>query len=363
MGCFCQQIAVPPVPAFDAALALELRAPAVVGALSAYLSARWLPAAVPWAPSQDWLQLRLPTLALSAQAVATIMGLINARAAIMLAFQLDPLLPAHQLQLARIVATLNLRLPMLAPLAADWRPWSALALLNGQLDTIHAALTAQLFSPAHINLNLQLAASASSPSLPSWRLLLSQLLALSPVLAIADMLKLNLADPAAALAQLSVTIRGLRLIELPALTLPHVVLQLIARNDAVARLHASMGVLPFPALQLRVAAKLKAVLALLPPGLSVGANGLLLGMPMLLPNPSLVINAPMIAAAGRLNASFVAGLNWKVAAGVELPLLTVGAPVASLSSGLAGIGIGVSAGLGPVRLSPCTVCDAVKALA
>lgn len=362
MGCFCQQIAVPPVPTFDAALAVELRAPAVVGALSAYLSARWLPAALPWAPSQDWLQLRLPTLALSAQAVATIMGLINARAAIMLAFQLDPLLPAHQLQLARIVATLNLRLPMLAPLAADWRPWSALALLNGQLDTIHAALTAQLFSPAHIALNLSLGASASSPLLPSWRLLLSQLLALSPVLAIVEMLKLDLGDPAAALAQLSVTIRGLRLIGLPALTLPQVVLQLIARNDAVARLHASMGVLPFPALRLRVAAKLRAVLALLPPGLSVGANGLLLGMPMLLPNPSLVINAPMIAAAGRLNASFVAGLNWKVAAAVELPLLTVGAPAASLSSGLAGIGIGVSAGLGPVRLSPCTVCDAVRAL-
>ena len=363
MGCFCRHIVVPPLPAFDASLAAELTVPPIVASLSAHLSARWLPAALPWAPSPDWLHLQLPTLALSGQAVSTMMGLINARAALMLAFNLDPLLPAHQLQLTRIVATLNLRLPLLASLAADWQPWSALAMLNGQLDTIQAALTAKLFDPAHIQLNLALAASANSPALPSWRALLSQLLALAPVLAMATMLKLDLTMPGA-LAQLSVTIRGLRSVTLPALAMPHVVMKLIARNDAVLRLQASLGALPFLEMRLVVLAKLRAVLALLPPGLSVGATGSMLGMPMLLPNPSLLINAPTIAAAGRLSASVAAGLNWSIPAGLTLPLLTVGAPVASLTTGLAGIGVtaDASVGLGPVRLTPCNAaCDAAKA--
>ena len=372
MGCFCRHVMVPPVPAFDAALALELRAPSIVAALSASLSARWLPPAIPWAPDLAWLELRLPTVAMSAQATAAMMALVNARAAIMLAFNLDPLVPAHQVQLARIVATLNLRLALLAPLAADWRPWSALALLNGQLDTIRLALSAGLFESAHLQLNVALAASAISPSLPSWRALLAQLMALLPVIAIVEMLKLDLSDPAAALSTLAVTIRGLRLVGLPQLALPHLVMQLIARNDAIARLQASLGPLPFPELRIQVALKLQAVLAMVAqvaPGLSVSATtGVLLGMPNLLPNPGLVINAATIAGASRLSASFMAGLNWNVAVGLELPLLTIGAPVASLVSGLVGVGVtaDVSAGLGlgPVLLSPCDVlCDAGKALA
>ena len=316
-----------------------------------------------------WLELQLPTVAMSAQASATMMALVNARAAIMLAFNLDPLIPAHQVQLARIVATLNLRLALLAPLAADWRPWSALALLNGQLDTIKLALSAGLFESAHLQLNLALGASAISPSLPSWRALLAQLKALLPVIAIVEMLKLDLSASATALSSLAVTIRGLRLVGLPALAMPHLVMQLIARNDAIVRLQASLGPLPFPELRIQVALKLQAVLALLPPSLSVSATtGLLVGMPNLLPNPSLVINAPTVTAACRLSATFMAGLNWNVSAGLDLSLLTVGAPVASLVSGLVGVGVtadvSLGLGLGPVLLSPCDgLCDAGKALA
>ena len=365
MGCFCRHVLVPPIPAFEASMAVSLTAPPVVAALSAHLAARWmLPGAPAWAPDPAWLELRLPTVTLPAQTMATMMALVQARSTIMLAFGLDPLVPAQATALARIVATLNLRLPALAPLAADWRPWSALALLNGQLDTIQAALTAGLFTSVNAQASLSLAASAQSPALPAWRALLSQLLGLSPLLAIAEMLALNLGQPDAALQQLAVTIRGLRLVALPDLAMPHVVMQLIARNEAVLQLQASFGVLPFAELRVRVAAKLAAVMAGLPAGLSVRVDGSLAGMPMLLPNPSLVINAATVGAAVQMSASLLAGLNWTVPVGVALPVVSVGGTVAALVRGLVGGGVSLQGGIGPVQVGPCdTGCDAARALA
>lgn len=174
-------------------------------------------------------------------------------------------------------------------------------------------------------------------------------------------LKLDLGDPGW-VDRLAITIRGLRLVVLPKLADVALVLNLVARNDAIGRLQASLGALPFPQLRLAVGLKLREVLALLPPGVHLNA-GTLVGMPALLPNPSLIINAPTVGAATKLTASMTARLNWQVPDFAALSLLTVGSPVASLVAGLAGLQGSLSLGASPVRLNPCaTGCDAMAAM-
>lgn len=364
MGCFCRNIVLPPIEPFNASFAIEPQAP-LVTAVSAFLSARWLPPSLPWQPDLAWLDLPLPTLPIPSASLSVLMSLVTARHSIQAALNLDVLLEADLLRLTRIVATLNLRMDLLRPLAEDWRPWMALAQLNAQLDIIQAALTAGLFEAVQLQAQLDLQASALNPSLPAWRALLARLLALAPLIAITNTLKLDLQDPGW-VDRLAITIRGLRLVVLPKLADVALVLNLAARLDAMTRLHASLGALPFAQLRLAVAAKLRAVLALLPPGLHLsegGHAGVLVGMPALLPNPSLIINAPTVTAAARLTASMTARLNWQVPDFAALPLLTVGSPVASVVTGMAALQASLGLGVGPVRLSPCgTGCDAKAAL-
>ena len=371
MGCFCRNIVLPPIEPFNASFAVEPQQP-LVAAVSAWLSARWLPTAVPWAPDPAWLDLPLPAPPpIPAASLSVLVALVTARHTIQLALDLDPLLPDDLHQLTRVVATLNLRMDLLRPLAEDWRPWTALAQLDAQLDAVGTALAAGLFEPAQVQAQLELQASSLNPSLPSWRALLARLMALAPLVAIANTLKLDLGDPGW-VEQLAVTVRALHRVTLPKLADVALVLNLVARLDAATRLQASLGALPFPELRGAVAAKLRAVLRLMPPGVRLGEHvregvgeqaggqaGALLGMPALLPNPSLVINAPTVAGAARLTATATARLNWQVPDFTALPLLTVGSPAASLVAGLRG-SLGLEA---PVRFSPCgTGCDAQAAM-
>ncbi len=348
MGCFCRHLVIPPIPERDEELAEAPSTPPVIEAVSHALSSRWLPPAIPWEPDPDWLQAELPTVPMSPATLAVVIRLIYTRKAIMLALKLDPLLPAHQTQLARIVATLNRRTPSLAPLAEDWRPWAALARLNDQVDVVQKALAAKLFEQEQVE---------AEPLAP-WRPLLAKLKPLLPVVAVVNMLELDTRDdPVTALKSLTLTLRRLRKVVLPPLARPQVIMQLIARNEAVARLESSIGALPFEVLRDKVVQKLEAVQEQLPPGVLIGSTGQLEGMPPLEPNPSLIINAPTVAAAIRLNPVFVTGLNWNVSVDIDAPLLKVGEPVVALIKGN-------RLARAQVRSSPCDGnCDAAAALA
>lgn len=350
MGCFCHRVALPPIPTFNASLAL-LPDASLVAAVSSHLSLRWLPPAIPWHPDPAWLELKLPTLRMPAASLSVLLNLVMARQAILLAFKLDVLIAADLLKLQRIVLTLNLRTDLLTPLSLDWRPWLALGSLLHQVTTVRLAITAGLFLPS-------LDLSGQVPLTAPWRGLLLQVKALAPLAAIAATLKLNLADPAWSM-QLAAIIRPLRLVLLPLLAAPGLVLQLVAQVTAMAQLHLAFGPLPFPQLRAALVLRLQEVLQLLPPGIRL-VNGQLLGMPNLLPNPSLILNAPTISAVAKLSAT--AQLNWQVPAFAQLPLLTVGAPVAALIAGWPALNVGSA-----IRLSPCgPLCDAaaaVKALA
>src|SRR5208282_4292260 len=82
-------------------------------ALSAYLNAAGLPAE-PWLPEPSWLSLPLPQQQLSLQAVATISAMAALRAQVLAQFGIDLLIPGQAMAMARIVATMNARLSLMA---------------------------------------------------------------------------------------------------------------------------------------------------------------------------------------------------------------------------------------------------------
>lgn len=344
MGCFCRDTPQAEVEPYEASLAVEPRVP-LVAALGTWFTQRWLPAAVPWEPDPAWLDLPLPEPPLPPASVSVLLALALARKTAMDVLQLDPLLREDVARLARIVATLNRRTEALRPLAEDWRPWSALAQVDDQAQTVEDALDAGLFERER-------PVPPVDPALPAWRGLLARLLALAPLVALTRTLRVELRDPDWA-RRLGVVTRQLRLVSLPALADAATVLRVVARNDAMERLQARSGPLPFREARQAVAARVRAVQSRLPPGVRM-QQGVLVGMPALVPNPALIVNAPTVAAVAGL---VLPRLDWQVPAFGTLPLLTSGGPVATLVKGMAALGAS------PVRDTPCgPSCDAAAAV-
>ena len=344
MGCFCRDTPAALIEPFEAPLAVEPQVP-LVAALGTWFTQRWLPATVPWAPDPAWLEVPLPEPPLPSASVSVLLSLVLARETMMDVLQLDPLVPADLARLTRVIATLNLRLEALRPLAEDWRPWSALAQLDGQVETVQEALEAGLFEPDP-------PVPQIDPALPVWRRLLARLLALAPLVALTRTLRIELHDPDWPV-RLGAAVRPLRLVALPALADVAIVLRLVARNDAMERLQARSGPLPFREARQAVAARVRAVQARLPPAVRM-EQGVLVGMPALPPNLALIVNAPAVAAVARL---VLPRLDWLVPRFEALPLLTSGVPAASLVKGMTALGPS------PVRASPCgPACDAAAAV-
>src|ERR1700692_4126638 len=117
MVCFCKdamsklQLTLPKLDvAADASLALDMSASL---AMDMQLLANWLgqfglPAA-PWEPDEAWLDLELPTLSLSASAMATLSAFAQLRVGA-LGLGIDLLVPGQANAFARLVATVSARL-------------------------------------------------------------------------------------------------------------------------------------------------------------------------------------------------------------------------------------------------------------
>lgn len=376
MGCFCHATLEPltlalPQLSLSAELSLSeqlnLQGAAIPLSLSAWLSARGLPA-LPWQPEPNWLTLPLPRLQLSMQAVATISALAQLRAQVLAQLGIDLLLPGQARAFGRIIATLNARLSVLASLHANFNPlaWIQLARLSNAIDQVQLALQAGLFVPPP-SLMLSLTLPGGLP-MPSWRSFLAQLRLLAPMLAAATQLNISLSENAQFSAQFAAALRPLIQLKLPVLVAPQFMASVTAALSAVAQLQASLGLtmsplsLGFPALVLRVQAKL----ALLLPALSAhfginlgsgaGIGSLIAELLALLPNlpvlPTTLATSAVVQAA--LRAQVLASLNWQVPA--MLPSLQIALPACAFAAQLNAV-LAITA----VLPSPCASgCDAAK---
>ena len=353
MSCFCRNklpLPVPePVSASVPSVGVDLGGKPVLGnpvldAVSGWLAERWLPAPA-WNPEPDWLELDWPDPPMPPSALAVLLGLVTAQASCLAVLSVDPAVTVDVARLARIVVTLNRRIPQLQALDEDWRPWEALATLNGQVDAVRLSLSAGLFDGTrHVDVPLA-----------PWRTMVAQVKALAPLVAIGQLQKLDFGDPRAA-DTLAGTVRKLRCVALPELADPALLLRLISRMDAVARLRDSLGAdpraYPFARVQAAVERRVQETLALLPEAIRI-EGGALAGMPVRQPNPGLLINAETVRMARTLTPDVLDRLRWQVPNYQDLPLLTVGATVSALVRAMA------SLGENPVQQQPCgTACDA-----
>jgi hypothetical protein len=359
MGCFCHKsLLALPLPSLNISASLALPGMNVPLGLSAYLNAAGLPTA-PWMPEPGWLTLPLPQLKLSLQAVATISAMASLRAQVLAQFGIDLLIPGQAMAMARIVATLNARLSAMANINFNPLGWLQLAQLNAAIDQINLALSLGVLMPS-ASMMLSLTVPGGVP-MPRWGSFLALLKALCPMIAATAQLNVSLS----ATAELAAALRIMARLSLPALIAPQLMASLTAALSAVVSLQASLGISPltlgFPAIQLRVQARLAALL----PALSahfginlagVGLPNLLALLLSLLPKlpvvPSSFATSAVVQAAMQMQA--MASLNWQVPA--LIPAVQIGLPVCALAAQLQ-----AALAITAVLPSPCgSGCDAAK---
>ena len=303
----------------------------LLAALADWLAARWLPAPH-WTLDPSWLGHSWPEVHLPPAQMGVLLSLVSARQACRKVLDVDPALPDGARKLACIVTALNRQVERLRVLDADPHPWQALAQRDAHASTVLAASEQGLLAPAP---------DAAPPTPHLWRELLRNLKALAPLVAIGQMQDMDFQDPQA-LGQLSATVRALGRVTLPALDDLALVLRVIARNSAMARLQASLGMdmltTPFADARAAVGARTAAALRLVPAGVRL-RDGALLGMPAQPPNPGLLLNDATVQAARRLTPATLDQLRWQVPAHQDLAVLTVGATVAALAESLASLGL------------------------
>ena len=381
MGCFCHATLGPLTQALSqltlaeqSTLRTNLPGAAIPLRLAAWLNARGLPSP-PWQPDPAWASLPLPKLQLNMQAVATISALAQMRAQVLAQFGIDLLVPGQARAFARIIATLNARLSMLASAHANFNPlaWIQLARLNSAIDQVQLALGTGLFAPP-AQLMMALTLPGGLP-MPSWQSFLAELQMLAPMIAALAQLNVTLPENLAnqsETAALSAALRPLIQLKVPTLAAAQFVASMTAALSAVAQLQAGLGLptsplsLGLPALVERVQAKLTLLLPALSAqiginldnGLSGGSvlSGLIADMLALLPNlpvqPTTIATSAVVQAAMR--AQVLASLNWQVPA--MLPSLQTALPACAFVGQLS-----TALGITAVLPSPCAFgCDATK---
>jgi hypothetical protein len=360
MGCFCKSTLGPlrlALPSLNVSATVAMPNANLALSLSGWLGGLGLPAA-PWQPDPNWLSLALPVPRLSMQAMATLSAMAQLRAQVLAQFGVDLLVPGQAAMCARIVATMNARLSLLASTSFNPAGWLQLAGLNSGLDQINLALQAGLLAPS-ASLNLALTMPGGIP-MAQWGSFLAALLALLPLIAVSLQLGINL--QANVSAQLSAALRMLLKLSLPALAMPQLMASLTASLSAVAQLQASLGVNPlqlgFPAIQAMVQAKLALILPQISAqlGLNLAGGGNLLALLLsLLPKlpaiPTSFATADTVSLA--VQAQALAALDWQVPAMSAVTSLSIGLPTCALTAQL-----NAALGIQAVLRAPCPVCDA-----
>lgn len=311
---------------------------AEVRALSAWLSARGLPAP-PWAPDPDWLQAPLPRLVMPPEALVTLSAIANLRAQVVTQFGLDPLVPVQANMFARLAATLSARVSAMADNGVpvgNGHAWQQLAAQNTAIDQVSQAVRTGVFA----------ADPKDYAIAPAWQPFLAGLRSLLPLICIGVQFGLDLRTNFS--ADLAAAVRAMLTVRLPALPAANLdaMASLSRQLFAVASLKASLGVSPLQAglatVQRMVLSKRQAL-----PATAVN------NLPAIPYCPTVAVTPAMVQAALTMNPEAVAALTWRAPALTSVPLLQVGLPVANLSTQL-------SAALGiRAAVTPCpTGCDA-----
>jgi hypothetical protein len=353
MVCFCKdamgklQLTLPKLDvAADASLALDM-------AMDMQLLANWLgqfglPAA-PWEPDEAWLDLELPTLSLSASAMATLSAFAQLRVGA-LGLGIDLLVPGQANAFARLAATLSARLSAMLS--------TSLSLNAGAWTQLSATLTAV----AQVQAALQLGIFPSPPAGPPlalWRPFLIRLRALLPMIAISGQLGLSMSANLA--AELGAMLRLMLRVPMPTM-LPSLSLSLMASLtaglSAIAQLKLSLGIDPLavglPAVRLMVAERVTATANAIQQSFGLSLPNLLAMLPRIEYCPTLMAPPAVVNAAIALN---LPPISWQVPAVADLPVLSLGLPVVAFTTQLsAALDISPS-------LSPCgAICDAASVL-
>ena len=366
MVCFCHHTAsrlqlILPQLSVDLNVSLDIALAVEVRAIASWLASFGLPAA-PWQPDEAWLDIELPTLSLSASAMATISAFAQLRADVLAQFGIDLLIPGQANAFIRLVATLNARLS--AMLSLDASLGLSLAVTANAWVKLSAILTATAQVEAALALGLFPTPPALGPPLSQWRPFLVRLRALLPLIAASIQLGLDLTADIS--VQLAAMLRVMLRIQLPTLSLPSLTLSasLTAAFSAVAQLRLSLGIDPIeiglPAVQLMVAERVSVTARLVESSLGISLSmllELLLQLPRLEFCATLMAPPEVVRVAMSINATALASINWQVPVTASLPVLSVGLPLISLTAQLkAALGLSAS-------LTPCgSSCDAAALL-
>ena len=315
--------------------------------LANWLGQFGLPAA-PWEPDEAWLDLELPTLSLSANAMATLSAFAQLRVGA-LGLGIDLLVPGQANAFARLAATLSARLSAMlsASLSLDAGAWTQLSATLTAVAQVQAALQLGIFpSPP------------AGPPLALWRPFLIRLRALLPMIAISGQLGLSMSANLA--VELGAMLRLMLRVPMP--TMPALSLSLMASLtaalSAIAQLKLSLGIDPLliglPAVRLMVAERVAATANAIQQSFGLSLPNLLAMLPRIEYCPTLMAPPAVVNAAMALN---LPPITWQVPAVADLPVLSLGLPVVAFTTQLsAALDISPS-------LSPCgATCDAASVL-
>lgn len=348
MGCFCHKTLdalAPLLPQLNVSVSESLAVPKLLVSLMASLRKPGLPVPAPSISTTASASLSaMPSMQLSLAAIGTIAALAELRASAHQQFGIDLMVAAQAASFARIVATLNARLPALMNLRLNLSPWAQLAALNAAI-----ALTGGPAAAVSTAVSL----NADLPKLAG------------PAVLLAAAARLNVDFSANVSAQLAAALRAIVGISLPALAAPRLVANLTAALSAVVQLRENLGLDPlklgFTAAVQVVSAKLEAALKLgaQVPGAHVrlAASASASGRLSLQATVQAALQAALQANAQVMQQmAALAAINWQVPAITALPAVTVGLPVCALTTQLKAV-LGIDA----VRSAPCGPgCDAAK---
>jgi hypothetical protein len=290
------------------------------------------------------LETPVPTPKLDANAVATLSGLANMRAAAQSQLAVDVLAPGTGTALARIVVTMNARVAAIKNIP-DPSPWHKLADQNDAADRVIQQVGSSASTEDYAN-------PAGQP-MAVWKPLLRKVRAMAPLIATASQLDVSVDDAAAMPAALSAAVRLLRAVELPPIDDPDTVARLIGLLSAVTRLQQSLGADPvrsgFAAVQDAVARKVADAAQRL------ADNGQPADVPYC---PTTIAPPEVVSVACSEGGRQIADIAWRVPPASSFPAIQTVSLTAALVAQIA-----AATGTNPVRSSPCAGCDARQVLA
>jgi hypothetical protein len=316
----------------NAARPTPLSAPAQrVVSVSNWLATRLLPSPA-WQPDPAWLKQDLPVPQMAPDSIGTLGSIATLRSLSMTLFDADPFRPGTATALARVVATLNARLPRLASALAhgdqarqkaNQAHWSSLANVAEAAERVEQAVSSGLFALGPAQLQAYLA--PGGVPMEQWTGFTTRMTPLLPLVAISVSLGPDLSDP----VHLAEAMRVFKSVSVPALADPGVVARLTSIFGVLQRVQSATGVDPARTSLEEAHEQVMARASKAAENIPAGAQP-----PRIAQNPACFATREVVAAAMSAPVAALAALNWRVPQSKALPALANLLPAASLIKAL-----------------------------